>query len=114
MQTGMRWVSAGVLAAVVCFAGARPALAHKARGSFEVATVSGTSQLRFGKDLSADKGGPTGLSLGKLKQFSGEQTLAIPAGTDLAGYPHVVLWCRKSDATLGATPLASADGVMHK
>jgi hypothetical protein len=60
------------------------------------------------------KGGPSGLSLGKLKRFSGEQTLAIPAGTDLAEYSHVVLWCRKYDATMGAAPLASGEGMMHK
>jgi pentapeptide MXKDX repeat protein len=170
----MRWVSAGALAAIVCFAGARPARAqagmkddmakdtvmakdamghdemgkdmmgkgamamaphgafsgmdgHKALGSFEVVTVSGASELRLGKDFSVDKGpdvyvvlskgvkgGPTGLSLGKLKRFSGEQTLAIPAGTDLAAYSHVVLWCRKYDATMGAAPLASGEGMMHK
>lgn len=174
MRTGMRWVSAGALAAIVCFAGARPALAqadmkdgmakdtamakdamgkdamgkdamgheamamaphgafsgmdgHKATGSFEVVTASGASELRFGKDFSVDKGpdvyvvlskgvkgGPTGLSLGKLKKFSGEQTLAIPAGTDLAAYSHVVLWCKKYDANMGTAPLASGDGMMHK
>ena len=152
MRTGTRWVSAGALAAVVCFAGARPALAqagmkdgmakdtamaphgafagmdgHQARGSFEVATVSGASELHLGKDFSVEKGpdvyvvlskgekgGATGLSLGKLKQFSGEQALAIPAGTDLAAYSHVVLWCKKYDTTMGAAPLASGQGMMHK
>jgi hypothetical protein len=100
---------------------------HKARGSFEVVTASGASELRFGKDFSVDKGpdvyvvlskgekgGATGLSLGKLKKFSGEQALAIPAGTDLAVYSHVVLWCKKYDTTMGAAPLASGQGMMHK
>lgn len=179
MRTGIRWVSAGALAAIVCFAGARPALAqagmkdgmakdtamakdamghdemgkdmtgkeamghdamamaphgafagmdgHKARGSFEVVTASGASELHFGKDFSVDKGpdvyvvlskgekgGATGLALGKLKRFSGEQAMAIPAGTDLAAYSHVVLWCKKYDTTMGAAPLASGQGMMHK
>lgn len=100
---------------------------HKAQGAFDITTANGKSQLHLGKDFSVDKGpdvyvvlgrgekgGPTGLSLGKLKKFSGEQTLAIPAGTDLSGYTHVVLWCKKYDATMGAAPLASADAMMHK
>jgi len=100
---------------------------HQARGSFEVATVSGASELHLGKDFSVEKGpdvyvvlskgekgGATGLSLGKLKEFSGEQALAIPAGTDLAAYSHVVLWCKKYDTTMGAAPLASGQGMMHK
>lgn len=61
-----------------------------------------------------EKGGSNGLSLGKLKKFSGDQTLAIPAGTDLSGYSHVALWCKKYDANMGAAPLASADAMMHK
>ncbi len=100
---------------------------HKAGGTFEITTAGGKSELRLGKDFSVEKGpdvyvvlgrgekgGPTGLSLGKLKKFTGEQTIAIPADTELAAYTHVVLWCKKYDATLGAAPLASADAVMHK
>jgi len=100
---------------------------HKAGGTFEITTAGGKSELRLGKDFSVEKGpavyvvlsqgeqgGPTGLRLGKLKKFSGEQTLAIPSGTDLSGYSHVVLWCKKYDATMGAAPLASAGAMMHK
>ena len=100
---------------------------HKAKGSFEVAAVSGRSELQLGKDFAVDKGpdvyvvlsrgesgAPSGLSLGKLKKFSGEQVLAIPAGTDLSTYSHVVLWCKKYNAVMGTAPLASGDGMMHK
>jgi pentapeptide MXKDX repeat protein len=100
---------------------------HKAKGSFEVATVSGRSELQLGKDFAVDKGpdvyvvlsrgesgAPSGLSLGKLKQFSGEQVWAIPAGTDLSTYSHVVLWCKKYNAIMGTAPLAQGDGMMHK
>ncbi len=100
---------------------------HKAGGTFEIATASGKRELRLGKDFSVDKGpdiyvvlskgetgGPTGLALGKLKKLRGEQTLNIPAGTDLANYTHVVLWCKKYDANMGAAPLAAADAMTNK
>ncbi len=100
---------------------------HKAGGTFEIATASGKRELRLGKDFSVDKGpdiyvvlskgetgGPTGLALGKLKKLRGEQTLNIPAGTDLANYTHVVLWCKKYDANMGAAPLPAADAMTNK
>ena len=100
---------------------------HKAGGTFEIAIASGRQELRLGKDFSVEKGpdiyvvlskgekgGSTGLSLGKLKKLRGEQTLNIPAGTDLARYTHVALWCKKYDANMGAAPLVPADAMMKQ
>jgi hypothetical protein len=101
---------------------------HRAKGSFEITTTSGTTRVALGDDFSVQRGpdvyvvlspGPKvpkqgALNLGKLARFSGAQSYQIPAGTDLAAYTHVVIWCRKYDVAMGTAPLASGAGMMHK
>jgi hypothetical protein len=35
------------------------------------------------------------VDLGRLKAFKGSQSYAVPAGANLADYPHVVIWCEQ-------------------
>jgi|GEM_PF-1485561 len=45
------------------------------------------------------------LELGELKTFSGNFKFAIPAGTNLADYQSVVLWCGNVSTAFGAAAL---------
>ncbi|MET8849798.1 DM13 domain-containing protein [Amycolatopsis sp. NPDC004625] len=45
------------------------------------------------------------LDAGKLKGNRGNQNYELPAGTDLAGYPSVSLWCDRFDVSFGAAEL---------
>jgi len=45
------------------------------------------------------------LELGELKTFSGNFKFAIPAGTNLADYQSVVLWCGNVQTAFGAAAL---------
>ena len=45
------------------------------------------------------------LDAGKLKGNKGNQNYALPAGTDLAGYTSVSLWCDRFDVSFGAAEL---------
>ncbi|MEV6638760.1 DM13 domain-containing protein [Amycolatopsis sp. NPDC051371] len=42
------------------------------------------------------------LDAGKLKGNKGNQNYPLPAGTDLAGYTSVSLWCDRFDVSFGA------------
>lgn len=48
------------------------------------------------------------LYLGKLTRFSGEQSFALPDGTDLGDYSSRVLWCKKYSVPMGTAALVSA------
>jgi hypothetical protein len=65
--------------------------------------------------LSADEmgSGSKTLNLGALERKKGASSFAIPAGTDLAQYSHVLIWCKKYNVTLGAAELALAGAMMH-
>ena len=45
------------------------------------------------------------VELGKLKGNEGDQNYEIPAGTDLAKYRTVSVYCERFDANFGAAPL---------
>ncbi|MBE8517306.1 DM13 domain-containing protein [Amycolatopsis sp. H6(2020)] len=45
------------------------------------------------------------LDAGKLKGNKGNQNYPLPAGTDLAGYTSVSLWCERFDVSFGAAEL---------
>ena len=65
-----------------------------------------------------DKGDAKGaVNLGKLKSPDGASTYTIPAGTDLKAMTHVLIYSRKSNATLAQADLAvtgmmKSDGMM--
>ncbi|MEP6689314.1 MAG: DM13 domain-containing protein [Gemmatimonadales bacterium] len=101
---------------------------HKAGGAFEITTANGKSQVKLGDDFTvekgpdvyvllsrSEKGGPNGtVNLGKLQKFGGAQAYAVPAGTDLSEFSHLVLWCKKYNVTMGTASLASSGEAMHK
>ncbi|OXM43260.1 electron transporter [Amycolatopsis thailandensis] len=45
------------------------------------------------------------MSAGKLKGNKGSQNYTLPAGTDLARYSSVSIWCDRFDVSFGAAPL---------
>jgi hypothetical protein len=45
------------------------------------------------------------VELGKLKGNEGDQNYQIPAGTDLAKFKTVAIYCERFNATFGAAPL---------
>jgi hypothetical protein len=47
------------------------------------------------------------VDLGGLQGNLGNQNYEIPAGTDLARYRSVVIWCDRFDSAFGAAPLTS-------
>ncbi|MEU3625838.1 electron transporter [Amycolatopsis coloradensis] len=46
------------------------------------------------------------VSAGKLKGNKGSQNYTLPAGTDLARYSSVTIWCDRFDVSFGAAELA--------
>ena len=48
------------------------------------------------------------LELGKLKGNVGDQNYGIPAGTDLAKYRAVTIWCRRFGVNFATAPLTQA------
>ena len=47
------------------------------------------------------------LNLGGLRQNSGEQSYAIPSGTDVSSYTHIVIYCQPASVTFGTAALSS-------
>jgi Electron transfer DM13 len=106
------------------FAGAHD---HKVSGGFSVAEKDGKQLLMLGEDFSLDGApdpyivlsgnemgsGPGTLNLGRLKTKRGSAAFPIPAGTDLAKYTQVLVWCKKFNVTLGQAQLAASDQMMH-
>ena len=45
------------------------------------------------------------IELGRLKGNKGDQNYDVPAGTDLARYRSVVIWCKRFSVPFGAAPL---------
>ena len=98
---------------------------HPASGVATVITDGSKSFLRF-EDFETDNGpdlfvylsagvtatSPAGaldddfIDLGKLKGNIGAQNYEIPAGTDLAKYKTVVIWCKRFTTAFGASDLA--------
>ena len=55
---------------------------------------------------SGDVKGEPFLSLGQLKGNVGDQAYSIPAGTDVAIYPSVVIWCEQFGVLFSPAVLA--------
>lgn len=118
MDHGMRMAPHGT------FAGSG---GHSAGGSYAFVTEGGKTVLKLGPDFSVEKApdvevvlsaGPSvskgAVFLGRLSKFSGPQVFALPAGTDLEAFSHIVLWSAKDEAALGVAGLAGGGGMMHK
>jgi hypothetical protein len=99
---------------------------HKVSGGFEVVSENGKSVLRLSQDFSLDKApdsylvlsGTMGVDrqstyLGRVKRFSGVATFAIPAGTDLASFSHVVIWSKQLNLALADAPLTPGEAMMQ-
>lgn len=92
---------------------------HNAEGVAKVITLDdGTSVLRLenfkatnGPDLyvylATDKSVSDIVNLGRLKGNIGNQNYPIPAGTDLAKYNTVLIWCKAFSVLFGSAQLAS-------
>ncbi|MGW0036525.1 DM13 domain-containing protein [Gordonia sp. NPDC003376] len=61
-----------------------------------------------GRDGWHTAGDAARVDLGKIKGNRGDQVYAIPADTDLAEYPAVVLWCVRFNVSFGAAELHPA------
>ena len=48
------------------------------------------------------------LELGSLKGNIGDQNYDVPAGTDLAKYRAVTIWCKRFSVNFGTAPLSSS------
>ena len=59
-----------------------------------------TPRLAWGKD-----GYRKGTIFGKLEKFKGAQEYVVPAGTDLAQFNEVWIWCEKFDVGLAVAKL---------
>jgi hypothetical protein len=92
---------------------------HKVEGVAKVVNLAdGKTFLRLenlkatnGPDLyvylSTDKGVSDFVNLGRLKGNIGNQNYEIPAGTDLAKYDTVLIWCKAFSTLFGSAKLAS-------
>lgn len=102
-------------------------LDHGTSGTVRVLDVGGTSRVVRLEDLDTDNGpdlylylstNPAGgpeqafdddyVSLGRLKGNLGDQNYDLPAGTDLARYSSVVIWCDRFNSAFGAADLTAA------
>jgi hypothetical protein len=105
---------------------------HTVTGSYQLVAVNGGHLVKLGADFNldgapdpyvvlspSDRGDAAGaINLGRLQKPKGAQSYAIPAGTDLGTFSHVLIYCKKYNATLGDSPLtvgdmSHADGMMH-
>jgi len=92
---------------------------HKVEGVAKVVNLAdGKTFLRLenlkatnGPDLyvylSTDKGVSDFVNLGRLKGNIGNQNYEIPAGTDLAKYDTVLIWCKAFSTLFGSAKLSS-------
>src|ERR687891_2422480 len=92
---------------------------HDAQGIVKVIPVeSGGNILRLedlmvtnGPDLyvylSTDKSASDFVNLGRLKANIGSQNYPIPAGTDMAKYDTVLIWCKAFSVLFGSADLTS-------
>ena len=114
-------------ASVVVAAGAWRSLEHKTTGSIRILRLAnGSNLLRF-VDLDTSNGpdlrvylsekphtlgwhdyGDDYLELGELKGNRGNQNYAIPAGTDIARYKSVVIWCVRFKVGFAVAPVQTS------
>ncbi len=57
------------------------------------------------------KNGTDRVELGSLKGNEGDQNYDIPAGTDLAKFQTVSIYCERFNANFGAAPLTKSSGL---
>jgi Electron transfer DM13 len=100
---------------------------HRVSGGYTISEKDGRQSLQLDTDfvldgapdpyivLSADEmgSGAKTLNLGALERQKGTSTFDIPAGTDLARYSRVLVWCKKFNVTLGTAELAAGGAMMH-
>ena len=99
---------------------------HTVTGSYQLVSANGGQAVTLGADFNldgapdpyvvlspTDRGDAAGaINLGRLQKPKGAQSYAIPAGTNLGAFSHVLIYCKKYNATLGDSPLA-AGGMKH-
>lgn len=99
-------------------------LAHPTSGTAKIGTTADGTTVVFFENLNTDNGpdlkvylspaepstgsAAGGVNLGALKGNQGNQSYAVPAGTDLARYQSVVIWCERFAVAFGAAPLTDA------
>jgi hypothetical protein len=71
---------------------------HWGKGS---TSVRAKAQIRSSGDLQGQKF----VDLGRLRSFKGSQRYAIPAGTDLAQYQSVIIWCERFSVLISPADL---------
>ena len=98
---------------------------HQVSGGYHI--VNGGKALQLSDDFVLDQApdpyvvlsgsekgsGAKTLNLGLLTSRKGASVFAIPAGTDLTRYHHVLIWCKRYDVTLGRADLAAGGAMMH-
>jgi hypothetical protein len=105
--------------------GSFTSLAHPTSGTAKIGTAADGAPVVFLENLDTDNGpdlkvylSPVepnrgnlvagGLKLGDLKGNRGNQSYAVPAGTDLGQYKSVVIWCERFSVAFGVAPLGNA------
>ena len=89
---------------------------HKSAGQVQIVKDGDATKVVFGKDFKLDGAPDPKIAFGKngyvrgtiftmLKKLKGAQEYQIPAGTDLAKFNQVWLWCEKFDVPLGVANL---------
>jgi hypothetical protein len=107
--------------------GAFRSLAHPTSGQAEVVRNAGGSYAVQLRDFSTSDGpavhvwltdqaqdagdakfnGPGHLDLGALKATNGDEVYAVPAGTDIARYKSVLVWCDRFSVGFGVAALGA-------
>jgi Electron transfer DM13 len=95
---------------------------HPTKGLVQIVEAEGKKFLKFDRAFKSDNGpdlfvilhnqnppqaydDSNYLSLGRLQKTTGEQMYEIPAGTDIASFQSVVIWCKQFNATFGFASL---------
>jgi hypothetical protein len=95
---------------------------HHAAGNVYLVTMGDKQLIQFAPDFKVDVGPDVYLllskleapnagsvQLGKLKHFSGKQTVAVPTKVDVSQYPYLLLWSKQDEAVIGMAQLVEAD-----
>lgn len=95
-----------------------PETSYTVSGSAELVSSSGQLTLNFGSDFSSSNGpglyvylspfngvGAGSVDLGVLTSTSGAQSYSVPAGSTLADFSHVIIYCKPFTVTFGSAQL---------
>ncbi len=91
---------------------------HPASGTVKIVRADGKEYVRYenlktinGPDifvyLSKDMGAKEFVNLGKVKSTEGNSNYEIPAGTNPAEYPYVLIWCKQFGVLFNSAKLSS-------